>query len=315
MSDVRDPDRDQPLPIPTDGPSIHDLVIRDLEERKAQGARKYGRALQAYNGRDAVQDALEEAMDLAVYLRQLLEEREGEKRYLMTRWRTMRAAAQAPGTGQWRDGYLCALADLMRERGMEMPKPVGGRGFFDWRDDEESDHVSEQDDDLRASDASATEDREVSGVGVREDLAEAADFQSDLEPVQHFDGDGTAEDGGGDHNGAGSAGGQVGEGAGVLRSLRPEHAAQVPVTGKALVLKGGTRYRQYTTYKSVRFPGRTHIATYDKLNKDYSVYCRDKFTYEWHGFLRDDDDPVAIDCVDCRRVGDRILAGKWGLGQ
>lgn len=80
---------EQQLPLPTDGPHIHDLVCRDLmaldlpgaarasvalEGRKAVGVQRYGVALQAFNGRDAVRDAREEILDLLVYLRQAIEE-------------------------------------------------------------------------------------------------------------------------------------------------------------------------------------------------------------------------------------------------
>jgi hypothetical protein len=65
----------QPDPIPTSGPAIADLVLADLTARKAEGIRRYGVPLQAHNGRDALQDAYEEALDLALYLRQAIEER------------------------------------------------------------------------------------------------------------------------------------------------------------------------------------------------------------------------------------------------
>lgn len=74
MSDVRDPDRDQQAPIPNDGPSCHDLVIEDMQERKEFGLRKYNSLLQPNNGRSFLQDAYEEVLDLAVYLRGKLEE-------------------------------------------------------------------------------------------------------------------------------------------------------------------------------------------------------------------------------------------------
>lgn len=60
--------RVQPAPTPTDEPSAHDLVIAELEKRKAFGIAKYGVTLQAGNGRDHLQDALDEVLDLAVYL-------------------------------------------------------------------------------------------------------------------------------------------------------------------------------------------------------------------------------------------------------
>lgn len=75
MSDVRDPDRDQPLPVGNNSVPIHRLVMEDLAERLEHGTRKYGQPLQAHNGRNALQDAYEEALDLCVYLKQALEER------------------------------------------------------------------------------------------------------------------------------------------------------------------------------------------------------------------------------------------------
>lgn len=66
----------QPLPKRNDRPAIQDLVIADIEKRKEVGLRKYGTLLQAGNGRDALQDAYEEALDLCQYLRQEIQERE-----------------------------------------------------------------------------------------------------------------------------------------------------------------------------------------------------------------------------------------------
>ena len=76
MSDVRDPETDQPLPEKNDRPFIQDLVIADIEDRKALGIRKYGTLLQSGNGRDMLLDAYQEALDLVIYLRGLLDERE-----------------------------------------------------------------------------------------------------------------------------------------------------------------------------------------------------------------------------------------------
>lgn len=74
MSDVRDPETDQAAPVVNDNPFIQDLVALDIEERKQFGIRKYGTALQAGNGRNMLQDAYEEALDLVIYLRGLLAE-------------------------------------------------------------------------------------------------------------------------------------------------------------------------------------------------------------------------------------------------
>lgn len=80
MSDTAVYTDEMPEPTPTDGPSMHDLVAADMAERKAFGYAKYSAILTAHNGRDALRDAYEEAMDLVVYLRQAIEERNGETR-------------------------------------------------------------------------------------------------------------------------------------------------------------------------------------------------------------------------------------------
>lgn len=75
MSVERDPQTDsQDAPIVNDNKFIQDMVIEDIEERKQFGIRKYGTALQAGNGRNHLQDAYEEVLDLVVYLRGVTEE-------------------------------------------------------------------------------------------------------------------------------------------------------------------------------------------------------------------------------------------------
>ena len=71
-------DRAQPLPTANDKPIIHAIVQQDLQARLEFGIAKYGQPLQPFNGRDALKDAYEEILDLAVYLRQQLWERDGE---------------------------------------------------------------------------------------------------------------------------------------------------------------------------------------------------------------------------------------------
>lgn len=75
MSDVRDPRFDQPAPTPTDEPYVQHLVLDDVRARLEMGIKKYGTGLQASNGRDMLQDAYEEVLDLAIYLRGELEKR------------------------------------------------------------------------------------------------------------------------------------------------------------------------------------------------------------------------------------------------
>lgn len=66
---------DQPPPLPNDRTAIVDLVVADMQERKRIGIERYGTPLQPFNGRDALVDAYQEALDLVMYLRQVIEER------------------------------------------------------------------------------------------------------------------------------------------------------------------------------------------------------------------------------------------------
>ena len=59
--------------------SVTDLVMLDLHERRKMGIKKYGNELQTHNGRDALIDAYQEALDLCLYLRQAIEERKAIK--------------------------------------------------------------------------------------------------------------------------------------------------------------------------------------------------------------------------------------------
>lgn len=68
-------------PPPTPGRTVvYPYVIEDIRQRADHGIKKYGRPLETGNGRSALQDAYEEALDLVVYLKQkLIEERENKE--------------------------------------------------------------------------------------------------------------------------------------------------------------------------------------------------------------------------------------------
>jgi len=68
---------DQPAPAASAG-DVWRLVLADMEERRLLGIKRYGTPLQPHNGRDALVDAYQEALDLVVYLRQAIEERTQE---------------------------------------------------------------------------------------------------------------------------------------------------------------------------------------------------------------------------------------------
>lgn len=68
---------EQPAPRKVLGPAIQDLVTDDIEARAAVGVQRYGDLLRPHNGRDALMDAYQEALDLCMYLRQAIWERDG----------------------------------------------------------------------------------------------------------------------------------------------------------------------------------------------------------------------------------------------
>jgi len=75
---------DQPPPVPNSSAPIWELVIADMRERDQVGRARYGTPLQAHNGRDALADAYAEALDLAVYLKQAMVERDAATAVIKT---------------------------------------------------------------------------------------------------------------------------------------------------------------------------------------------------------------------------------------
>jgi hypothetical protein len=67
---------EQAPPVPNGATDIQSLVIADIVTRREVGIKRYGTPLQPHNGRDALRDAYEEALDLAMYLRQVIAERD-----------------------------------------------------------------------------------------------------------------------------------------------------------------------------------------------------------------------------------------------
>jgi hypothetical protein len=63
-------------PVVNNQPCVQDMVIKDIIARKEVGKERYGTYLQPFNGRSALMDAYQEALDLCQYLRQLLYEEE-----------------------------------------------------------------------------------------------------------------------------------------------------------------------------------------------------------------------------------------------
>jgi hypothetical protein len=68
-----------PEPPPKGGTDcVLPTLIKDLVARGVLGQGKYGKPLQTHNGRDALMDAYQEALDLSMYLCQLIMERDND---------------------------------------------------------------------------------------------------------------------------------------------------------------------------------------------------------------------------------------------
>lgn len=69
-------DVEQPRALPNSNLLVKDQLLADIEQLCERRKEKHGTHLQPFNGRDALQDAYEEAVDLALYLKQLIMERD-----------------------------------------------------------------------------------------------------------------------------------------------------------------------------------------------------------------------------------------------
>jgi len=77
MTERAQDEHDQPMPVINDHPAVQDLVMMDMQARKAVGLQRYGTLLQPHNGRDTLRDLYEELLDACNYARSLLYERDG----------------------------------------------------------------------------------------------------------------------------------------------------------------------------------------------------------------------------------------------
>lgn len=102
----------QPAPQPGTLPVVP-LVLDDLEARRALGVLTYGGELHTFNGRDALIDAYQEALDLSVYLRQAIAERDAAPDELSRTAARERERAQAEIRWIWL--ALEPLATMARE--------------------------------------------------------------------------------------------------------------------------------------------------------------------------------------------------------
>ncbi len=72
---IRDAAKPQQQPTESEELPVILRVMQDLLSRAETGVQKYGTPLKPNNGRDALLDAYQEALDLCMYLRQAIDER------------------------------------------------------------------------------------------------------------------------------------------------------------------------------------------------------------------------------------------------
>lgn len=68
----------QPDPFPGRQVVLHE-VLRDFTDRAEAGKLKYGTYLETHNGRDALMDMYQEMLDMVMYTKQAIMERNGDE--------------------------------------------------------------------------------------------------------------------------------------------------------------------------------------------------------------------------------------------
>lgn len=105
---MTDCNRYEPSPILNEEPAVWITVIRDIQgwvgippslisdmqSRDEFGRKKYGTPLQPHKGRDAIQDAYQEALDLCVYTKQAIMESPEDRRLIPIHEGAILSAAQ-----------------------------------------------------------------------------------------------------------------------------------------------------------------------------------------------------------------------------
>jgi hypothetical protein len=133
--------KDQPKPKSNSRPAVWDLVINDMQERDALGRHRYGTPLQPFNGRDALVDAYQEALDLAVYLRQAIEERNTVQPPVIEKVperKTCDRCGKPVGSNDW-DIHTCTPPESKRPQPARREKEVQHKetGELSWLDEHE----------------------------------------------------------------------------------------------------------------------------------------------------------------------------------
>ena len=110
--------RPVPRPLSSRLPGAHVHVMADIADRMQLGLHRYGALLQPFNGRSSARDAYEEVLDLAAYLRNLMDEHDAllpviaAAFHLRERFNDMDLAHADPAMAA-----LVTVVDALRSRG------------------------------------------------------------------------------------------------------------------------------------------------------------------------------------------------------
>lgn len=115
---------EQPAPVSNSNRPTWELVKEDIDARDKVGRQRYGTPLQPGNGRDNLRDAYEEALDLVVYLRTEMAEREqrGASAAAQVMVEAIRAEARAAFMLERTRAMACARAVVMKYIRHRMPE-------------------------------------------------------------------------------------------------------------------------------------------------------------------------------------------------
>lgn len=87
---------EEPMPVDHGRESMHDKLIAEVGKRRDVGMARYNSTLQAFNGRNALRDVLDELVDASVYVMQLMAEDEIRRERMQ---QALRAELGKPSTG------------------------------------------------------------------------------------------------------------------------------------------------------------------------------------------------------------------------
>lgn len=87
---------EEPMPVDHGRESMHDKLIAEVGKRRDVGMARYNSTLQAFNGRNALRDVLDELVDASVYVMQLMAEDEIRRERMQ---QALRTELGKPSTG------------------------------------------------------------------------------------------------------------------------------------------------------------------------------------------------------------------------